>query len=98
MLFVLFLPINPLCKREVRKRNDFFNGILEQKKQKNFFCIKKVERKSTEVIASSVPCNVMDVNGDMHGVEKNSFLESSYQVKALYLIALKYLHLYFLNY
>ncbi len=29
---------------------------------------------------SSVPCNAMDVNSDMYGSDKNSFIESSYQV------------------
>jgi len=54
-------------------------NIFEKKKEKKNFFNKHIETKE-KIIESSVPCNVMDVNSDMYGLEKNSFNESSYQV------------------
>lgn len=60
-----FLSNNPLEKRE-REGGEERNFLSSF-----FFCLN---------ILSSVPCNRMDVNGDMYGSDKNSFIESSYQV------------------
>ncbi len=38
------------------------------------------KKKRKRTIESSVPCNVMDVDIDMYGIDKNGFVESSYQV------------------
>ena len=64
------------------QKNDFFEIVyLSRRRRRNRIVFtKKVKGKKINVIESSVLCNVMDVNSDMHGTEKNDFLESSYQV------------------
>lgn len=37
-------------------------------------------KKRKRTIKSSVPCNVMDVDSDMYGIDKSNFVDSSYQV------------------
>jgi hypothetical protein len=53
----------------------------EEEEKKNFFLSEvKPNGKRKRTIESSVPCNVMDVNSDMYGIDRSGFVESSYQV------------------
>jgi len=64
---------------EKKKWFFFSNNTLEKKKETKCFFYKHIETKE-RIIESSVPCNVMDVNSDMYGLDKNSFNESAYPV------------------
>ena len=50
------------------------------KKVKKWKLFVLFQTKRRKVIENCMPCNVMDVNNDVHGFETNSFTENAYQV------------------